>query len=240
MCVCVCVWRSRSKARGKPGSASADVPPTNASDCPSSLAMAFSRQIWKNRPYALRLFLGMRYCLENRSAQEDAWYRSLAAIRAVRSSVLQSRQRWVTVATPNNHERGPTELHPFADVLGRNLRSSYDLRNPGQKGVPANASANQPPSSRERYDLGLAEATFENSLHCYTTPRRCVCSRGLDTLYLVLQHRAAWKNPTSSRQGDHPSRLLHADRGSPEWSRPSPARTSVQCAVFSRLTNGTV
>ena len=35
-------WLSR-------GSASADVPPTNASDCPSSLAMAFSRQI-RNEP----------------------------------------------------------------------------------------------------------------------------------------------------------------------------------------------
>ena len=35
-------------SRGKPGSASADVP-TNASDCPSSLAMAFSRQI-RNKP----------------------------------------------------------------------------------------------------------------------------------------------------------------------------------------------
>ena len=44
-------WRrSRSSARGKPGSASADVPPTNASDCPSSLAMAFSRQI-RNEPF---------------------------------------------------------------------------------------------------------------------------------------------------------------------------------------------
>ena len=43
-------WRrSRSSARGKPGSASADVPPTNASDYPSSLAMAFSRQI-RNEP----------------------------------------------------------------------------------------------------------------------------------------------------------------------------------------------
>ena len=43
-------WRlSRSSARDKPGSASADVPPTNASDCPSSLAMAFSRQI-RNEP----------------------------------------------------------------------------------------------------------------------------------------------------------------------------------------------
>ena len=36
-------------SRGKPGSASADAPPTNASDCPSSLAMAFSRQI-RNEP----------------------------------------------------------------------------------------------------------------------------------------------------------------------------------------------
>ena len=43
-------WRrSRSSARGKPCSASADVPPTNASDCPSSLAMAFCRQI-RNEP----------------------------------------------------------------------------------------------------------------------------------------------------------------------------------------------
>ena len=74
--------------------------------------------------------------------------------------------------TPNYHQRGPTELHPFADVPGRNVRSSYDLRHPGQKGVPANASANQPPSCRGRYDLGLAKARFENSLHCYTTQRR--------------------------------------------------------------------
>ena len=37
-------------SRGKPGSASADVPPTNASDCPSSLAMAFSLQI-RNEPF---------------------------------------------------------------------------------------------------------------------------------------------------------------------------------------------
>ena len=44
-------WRRcRSSARGKPGSASAYVPPTNASDCPSSLAMAFSRQI-RNEPF---------------------------------------------------------------------------------------------------------------------------------------------------------------------------------------------
>ena len=43
-------WRrSRSSARGKPVSASADVPPTNAPDCPSSLAIAFSRQI-RNEP----------------------------------------------------------------------------------------------------------------------------------------------------------------------------------------------
>ena len=43
-------WRrSRSSDRGKPGSTNADVPPTNASDCPSSLAMAFSRQI-RNEP----------------------------------------------------------------------------------------------------------------------------------------------------------------------------------------------
>ena len=40
---------SRSSARGKTGSASADAQPTNASDCPSSLAMAFSRQI-RNDP----------------------------------------------------------------------------------------------------------------------------------------------------------------------------------------------
>ena len=76
------------------------------------------------------------------------------------------------VATPNYHQWGPTELHPFADVPGRIIRSSYDLRHPGQKGVPANASANQPPSCRGRYDLGLAKARFENSLHCYTTQRR--------------------------------------------------------------------
>ena len=50
------------------------------------------------------------------------------------------------------------ELHPFADVPGCTVRSSYDLRHPGQKGVPANASANQPPSCRGRYDLGLAKA----------------------------------------------------------------------------------
>ena len=43
-------WRRIcSLVRGKPGSASADVPPTNSSDCPSSLAMAFSRQI-RNEP----------------------------------------------------------------------------------------------------------------------------------------------------------------------------------------------
>ena len=43
-------WRrSRSSARGKPGSASADVPPTNTSDCRSSLAMTFSREI-RNEP----------------------------------------------------------------------------------------------------------------------------------------------------------------------------------------------
>ena len=70
------------------------------------------------------------------------------------------------MATPNYHQRGPTELHPFVDVPGRNVRSSYDLRHPGKKGVPANASANQPPSCRGRYDLGLAKARFENSLHC--------------------------------------------------------------------------
>ena len=37
------------------------------------------------------------------------------------------------MATPNYHQRGPTELHPFADVPGRNVRSSYDLRHPGKK-----------------------------------------------------------------------------------------------------------
>ena len=61
------------------------------------------------------------------------------------------------MATPNYHQRGPTELHPFAYVTGRNVRSSYDLRHPFQKGVQANASANQPASSRGRYDLGLAK-----------------------------------------------------------------------------------
>ena len=70
------------------------------------------------------------------------------------------------MATPNYHQRGPTKLHPFVDVPGSNVRSSYDLRHPGQKGLPANASANQPPSCRGRYDLGLAKARFENSLHC--------------------------------------------------------------------------
>ena len=44
------------------------------------------------------------------------------------------------MATPNYYQRGPTELHRFADVPERNVRSSYDLRHPGQKGVPANAS----------------------------------------------------------------------------------------------------
>ena len=48
------------------------------------------------------------------------------------------------MAIPNYHQWGPTELHPFADVPGRNIRSSYDLRHPRHKGVPANASANQP------------------------------------------------------------------------------------------------
>ena len=46
------------------------------------------------------------------------------------------------MATPNYHQRGLTKLHPFADVPVRNVRSLYDLRHPGQKGVPANASAN--------------------------------------------------------------------------------------------------
>ena len=40
-------------------------------------------------------------------------------------------------------------------VPGCNVRSSYDLRHPGQKCVPANVSANQPPSCRGRYNLGL-------------------------------------------------------------------------------------
>ena len=74
--------------------------------------------------------------------------------------------------TPNYHQRGPAELHPFADVPGHSVRSSYDLRHPGQKGVSANASTNQPPSCRGRYDLGLAKARFENSLRCYATQRR--------------------------------------------------------------------
>ena len=85
----------------------------------------------------------------------------------------------------------PPSCTAFADVPGRSVRSSYDLRHPGLKGVPANASANQPPSCRGRYDLGLAKARFENSLHCYTTQRRLACSRGMDTLALVLQHREA-------------------------------------------------
>ena len=124
-------------------------------------------------------------------------------------------------------QREPTELHPFADVPVRNVRSSYDLRHPGQKSVPANASANQPPSCRGWYDLGFAKARFENSLHCCTTQSRWVCSRGLDTMALILQHREAWKNPTSSCQGNHQSSSIHANRGCPVWSWPSPARTSV-------------
>ena len=158
----------------------------------------------------------------------------------MRSSFLQSRQRWGTVATPNYHQRGPTELHPFAEVPGRNVWSSYDLRHPGQKGVPANASANQPPSCRWRYDLGLAKARFENSLHCYTTQRRWVCSCGLDTLALVLQHQEAWKNPTSSCQGDHPSRPLHTNRLSCMKLTFPGSNIGLRRWVFSRLTSGTV
>ena len=53
-------WRrSRSSARVKPGSARAVVPPTNASDFPSSLAMAFSRQI-RNEP-SLRSSIILRH-----------------------------------------------------------------------------------------------------------------------------------------------------------------------------------
>ena len=69
-------------------------------------------------------------------------------------------------------QRGPTELLPFADVPGRNVRSLYDLRHPGQKSVPANASANQPPSYRGWYDLGLAKAR-------------------LRTVYIAAQRRVA-------------------------------------------------
>ena len=61
------------------------------------------------------------------------------------------------MANPSYHQWGSTELHPFADVPGRNVRSSYDLRHPGQKGVPENASVNQSPSCRGRYDLELAK-----------------------------------------------------------------------------------
>ena len=79
-------WRrSRSSARGKPGSESNDVPPTNASDCPSSLAMAFCRQI-RNEPSlcsSIILRHCLRHCQENRTAPEDAWYLSPAALRAV-------------------------------------------------------------------------------------------------------------------------------------------------------------
>ena len=75
------------------------------------------------------------------------------------------------MATPNYHQRGPTKLHPFADVLWRNVRSSYDLRLTGQKGVSANASANQPPSCRGRYDLGLAKARLRT---VYTATQRSV------------------------------------------------------------------
>ena len=55
-------------------------------------------------------------------------------------------------------------------------------------------------------------------LHNATTQRRWVCSRRLDTLALVFQHREAWKNPTSSCQGDYSSRPHHANRGCPVWS----------------------
>ena len=86
----------------------------------------------------------------------------------------------------------PLSCTPSPTFLGvAYVRPSDDLRHPGQKGVPANASANQPPSCRGRYDLGLAKARFENSLHCYTTQHHCVFSRSLDTLALVLQHREA-------------------------------------------------
>ena len=37
------------------------------------------------------------------------------------------------MTTPNCHQRGPTELHPFADIHGRNIRSLYDLRHHGKK-----------------------------------------------------------------------------------------------------------
>ena len=121
----------------------------------------------------------------------------------------------------------PPSCTPSPTFLGVTYDRRMTFGTQGQKGVPANSSANQPPSCRGRYNLGLAKARFENSLHCYTTQRRWVCSRGLDTLALVLQHREAWKNPTSSCQGDHPSRPLHANRGCPVWSWPSPARTSV-------------
>ena len=45
-------------------------------------------------------------------------------------------------------------MHHIANVPGRNVRPSYDLRHPGQKGVPANASANQPPLCRGRTTWG--------------------------------------------------------------------------------------
>ena len=59
-----------------------------------------------------------------------------------------------------SHREAPLRLRSWA----KNVRSSFDLRHPGKKVVPANALANQPPSRRGRYDLVLAKARFENSL----------------------------------------------------------------------------
>ena len=64
----------------------------------------------------------------------------------------------------------PPSCTPSPTFMG--VRSSYDLRHQGQECVPENASANQPPSRRGRYDLGIAKARFEISIHCYTTLRR--------------------------------------------------------------------
>ena len=143
------------------------------------------------------------------------------------------------MATTNYHQRGPTELHPFADVPGHNVRSSYDHRHLGQKGVPANASANQPPSCRGRYDLGLAKAGFQNSLHCYAAslsmqPRpghpgsRPPTSRSLKESNFKLPGRS----PITS--APHQQRLSCMKLTFPGLN------IGLKRCVFSRLTSGTV
>ena len=86
-------------------------------------------------------------------------------------SLDNAEAQWRLQITINGVPPSCTPSPTLTPTPERSVRASYELWHSCNKGMPANASANQPPSYHGWYDLGLAKARFENSLHCYTTQR---------------------------------------------------------------------